>query len=372
VKIHSKMQIVFVLLVLMTMVMGATVTARAEWTTTIRPGDEGSAVERLQEQLQAKGYYTFPAITGYYGEETQQAVAKFQRASGLGSDGIAGKYTLRALFGSKLESVMQGATLYSQNGASSAIAEEQSQSDASSSGGSGSSGSSGSTSGESGSSGSSTGSSGGSESTVLKQGMTGSAVKAMQQCLVKLGYLKTADGDFGALTLTAVKLFQSGSGLLIDGEVGPVTLAALNASDAITYAMCKSKGITLPTGTGAQIAAYAQNFLGARYVYGTAGPVTFDCSGLTLYVFKHYGITLEHTTRKQVQMGSYVKQSDLKAGDLVFFDTVAGNGLAYDHVGIYISDGNFVHASSSGGVMISTLNSGYYKNTYSTARRLLN
>lgn len=123
---------------------------------------------------------------------------------------------------------------------------------------------------------------------------------------------------------------------------------------------------------GEQIVEYAKQYLGCPYVYGAAGDQSFDCSGFTMYVYKNFGYSLCHSATAQSKMGEYVAKEDLQPGDLVFFldyETMDGIG----HCGIYIGDGNFIHASSGSGycVKISTLLSGSYYNRYATARRLI-
>lgn len=123
---------------------------------------------------------------------------------------------------------------------------------------------------------------------------------------------------------------------------------------------------------GQEIVNFAKRYLGCKYVYGGSGPSTFDCSGFTMYVYKQFGINLSHSARAQSKNGSYVAKGDLQPGDLVFFkdyETMDGIG----HCGIYIGEGNFIHASSGTGycVKISTLLSGSYQTRYETARRLI-
>lgn len=123
---------------------------------------------------------------------------------------------------------------------------------------------------------------------------------------------------------------------------------------------------------GEQIVSYAKQYLGCPYVYGGSGSSTFDCSGFTMYVYKHFGYSLSHSATAQSKCGTYVSKDNLQPGDLVFFldyETMDGIG----HCGIYIGDGNFIHASSGSGycVKISTLLSGSYYNRYATARRLI-
>ena len=133
---------------------------------------------------------------------------------------------------------------------------------------------------------------------------------------------------------------------------------------------------------GKDIVSYAKKFLGVPYVYGGASSSGFDCSGFTMYVFNHFGISMRHGAQAQSKLGKKIsvdkssKSSmikNLKAGDLVFFldyETMDEIG----HCGIYIGDGNFIHASSGSGycVKINSLLPGEYYNTrYCAARRVI-
>lgn len=125
--------------------------------------------------------------------------------------------------------------------------------------------------------------------------------------------------------------------------------------------------------TGQKIVEYAKKFVGVKYVYGGSSPKGFDCSGFTLYVYDNFGIGLERVAANQAKQGTLVKKADLKAGDLVFFDTDGGHNYIC-HVGIYIGDGNFIHASSGRSahkVVISNLSSGFYSDAFMTARRFI-
>lgn len=116
--------------------------------------------------------------------------------------------------------------------------------------------------------------------------------------------------------------------------------------------------------TGAKVVEYAKKYLGHKYVYGTAGPDTFDCSGFTSYVYKHFGYSLSRTSGGQRSNGKEVKKANLKAGDIVCFS---------GHVGIYIGGNNFIHAANpKKGIIITSLSNSYYKKTYITARRIIN
>ena len=122
--------------------------------------------------------------------------------------------------------------------------------------------------------------------------------------------------------------------------------------------------------SGSAIVDTAKSYLGVRYVYGGASPSGFDCSGFTMYVYQQYGYSLPHsaTSQWQIGLGTQVWSiGALQPGDLVFFNDPSRNaGKACSHAGIYIGNGQFVHASSSRsqGVIISDLTSGYYYNYF--------
>ena len=117
--------------------------------------------------------------------------------------------------------------------------------------------------------------------------------------------------------------------------------------------------------------------LGANYVYATAGPNTFDCSGFTYYCYKEIaGIELPRSAYNQGYCEEYEKIEsieELKPGDLVFFNTVSDGDLS-DHAGIYLGEENnkFIHASSGKGeVVISEIHDNYYESRFSWGRRIL-
>ena len=119
-----------------------------------------------------------------------------------------------------------------------------------------------------------------------------------------------------------------------------------------------------------KVASDAHNYIGSRYVYGTSGPNTFDCSGFTSFLYKQYGVSLPRTSTSQGTVGRYVDKNSLVEGDIVCFSNRSDRKI--NHVGIYVGDGNFIHASTSvRGVVMDSLYSNYYVNHYVTARRVM-
>jgi len=109
---------------------------------------------------------------------------------------------------------------------------------------------------------------------------------------------------------------------------------------------------------------------GTPYKWGGQTPHKgMDCSGFAQYVMGQNGLNIPRTTYDQIKRGTKVSKPDLQQGDLVFFDTNGTNGNSADHVGIYIGNGQMVHASSSKGVTTSSINSDYWKSRYYSARR---
>jgi len=110
--------------------------------------------------------------------------------------------------------------------------------------------------------------------------------------------------------------------------------------------------------------------LGVDYRYGGKSPETgFDCSGLVAHVFREaYGIELPHNARAQSEMGVRVSLAELRAGDLVFYNTL---NRPYSHVGIYLGDGRFVHAPKTGAqVRVEPISGRYWMQRFDGARRI--
>ncbi|MBF0203213.1 MAG: C40 family peptidase [Desulfamplus sp.] len=106
---------------------------------------------------------------------------------------------------------------------------------------------------------------------------------------------------------------------------------------------------------------------GTRYRMGGLNKNGVDCSGFVYITFKYkFGITLPRSTEHMARLGINVTKGEWRAGDLVFFKT----GISDKHVGVYIDNGQFLHASSSQGIIISKLNNQYWQSTYWKAKRI--
>ena len=115
---------------------------------------------------------------------------------------------------------------------------------------------------------------------------------------------------------------------------------------------------------------HGMTYVGVRYRFGgTTRETGLDCSGLMLNVFQHAGVDLPRRAADMARLGIEVDKNDLQPGDLVFFNT---RRQAYSHVGLYVGDGQFLHAPSSGGqVRLEDMNGRYWVARYNGARRLI-
>ncbi len=112
----------------------------------------------------------------------------------------------------------------------------------------------------------------------------------------------------------------------------------------------------------------SKKLLGLPYVWGGTSPNSgFDCSGFIQYVFKKHGYSLPRTAAEQYKIGHFVEIQNLQKGDLVYFETYKKGA---SHVGIYLSNGNFINSNGSG-LTITNLNNSYYAKRYLGAKRVL-
>lgn len=146
-----------------------------------------------------------------------------------------------------------------------------------------------------------------------------------------------------------------------------IALSVLFAGVA-DIAPAKASAATVSTSSKAsKIVSKAKTYMGRPYKFGakTGNTSSFDCSSFTQYLYKLYGVKLPRESAAQAKAGRYVSKANLKPGDLVFFYS------PIHHVGIYIGGGKIIHTYGKPGVTIDTINSGWWKTHYATARRVL-
>mgnify|MGYP001698407557 FL=1 len=194
----------------------------------------------------------------------------------------------------------------------------------------------------------------------FQRGDDGEEVLAIQKRLVELNYsIGTIDGEFGPATEKAIKAFQSAQGLEVDGIVGSATYKAL---------MNKEMPPNRSQNVVRNILRAAYSVVGTPYVFGGTSPYGFDCSGFTQYAFARAGVHLPRMADEQFYYGKRVSMSQLRAGDLIFYTTYEPGA---SHVGIYVGNGNFIHAGCSTGVTVSSAFTGYWGARYYGACRIL-
>lgn len=148
--------------------------------------------------------------------------------------------------------------------------------------------------------------------------------------------------------------------------------AVKQIAKASTDAQKKGMAYHLSDNEKEALLKYAKYFKGSRYKWGGTTPEGFDCSGYVQYLYKKHGINLPRTALSQSKTGTPVQLDKLQKGDLVFFLTDKKRGIPVTHVGIYLGNGEFIHAASrKKGIIISPLDHGHYHQCYVGARRIL-
>lgn len=153
-----------------------------------------------------------------------------------------------------------------------------------------------------------------------------------------------------AVTLSFSVLFSGGMFLNSNTAQAASTSASVSATSKAT-----------------KIINTGKKYMGVRYKFGakTGNTSSFDCSSFTQYIFRQHGVNIPRSSKQQSKVGKFVPKSQLKPGDLVFFYS------PIHHVGIYIGNGKVMHTYGKPGVTISSINSGWWKDHYTTARRVL-
>ena len=117
----------------------------------------------------------------------------------------------------------------------------------------------------------------------------------------------------------------------------------------------------------------AKQLLGIKYVWGGTGPYNYDCSGFTQKIYRDAGIKIPRVSRDQAKVGQYVSYENLKRGDMIFFDTKKHPLGKVTHVGIYLGNGDFIHASSAAKkiVIFNWNEKKFYKKRFLWGRRVI-
>lgn len=204
----------------------------------------------------------------------------------------------------------------------------------------------------------------------FREGDRGKEITEIQVKLKAQGYYKgKADGRFTAEVTSAVKKFQKIKKLKVDGIVGEKTYTALIGKPLLwKNKILTGNNLSKVKGNTTKITDTAKKLVGVPYKWGGMTPKGFDCSGLVWYVFSENSVSLPRTADVQYQTGKIIAKGNLQKGDLVFFTTYEPGP---SHTGIYLENGNFIHASSSKGVMVSNLTDSYWKGRYLGARRVV-
>lgn len=163
----------------------------------------------------------------------------------------------------------------------------------------------------------------------------------------------------------------------IGSKVGYVSSKFVNISAASEKTSRSGNVVAFTAGNddgsiNSKIIEYARNFEGVRYSYGGANPQTgFDCSGFVGYVYKKFDVKLNRSAQGMYSNGVKVSKTQLKPGDILFFDASSRKAAGQiDHAGIYIGGNTFIHASSSNGkVRVQKLSE--YRGTYIGAKRVV-
>ncbi|MGI6161640.1 MAG: peptidoglycan-binding protein [Christensenellales bacterium] len=292
----------------------------------LKNGDDNEDVGKLQARLVELEYLDIDEPTSYFGTATQRAVELFQRTHDLQVDGIAGKATLELLHSEE-------AKVYT-----------------------------------------------------IYVGNIGIDIEMMQRRLAELGYFSgPVTGTYGSITEKAVRAFQKENGLFVDAKVGSQTRDILYSGDAKEAPRPKptakpksnnksgGDSTKVPNASKVeQLIAVATQQLGKRYVLGTAGTKTFDCSGLVHYSLNKVGYKIGRFNAagysRYSKWTNITSMSNLKRGDLLFFKT---NGKAIGHTGIYIGNGMMIDASSSNGKVVKrSCTTPYWRSAFRNARRV--
>lgn len=214
-----------------------------------------------------------------------------------------------------------------------------------------------------------------------KKLLRGAIVSAIAACMLTIGaFAYTGTGVVHVSTYLNVRQSSSTSSAIIGKLYNGTKVNIVDSTTGwykISYngttGWVSGSYVTIDSSTSVQtVVNTAKSVIGTKFVFGAASPSTgFDCSGLTMYAYSKVGIALPHSAAMQSTMGTWVAKSNLRPGDLIFFDT-AGSGKV-THVGMYIGNDTFIQAESGVVQKVTTtsLSNSYWSRVYITARRYI-
>lgn len=214
-------------------------------------------------------------------------------------------------------------------------------------------------------------------SETIAPGTVSDEVKAVQETLQDFGYYNgEIDGIYGPRTKKALEMAEKIHDLELVDEIAPSSLTVLYETETETVDSVEQKAAetetnvkeikTVPVQTGnANVIESAKSLIGTPYVWGGTTPSGFDCSGFVQYIFQAHGYTIPRTVNEIWNFTQPIEKPSI--GDLVFFQTYT-NGPS--HLGIYLGNGDFIHAGVNNGVTISNLSESYWQERYLGAKRV--
>jgi len=309
-------------------------------------GEHGESVRILQQKLKKLSYYD-DEIDGDYGLFTEHALKKVQTEHHIASYGQADDDTIRAIIKMEKEKYLEQVEQLSES---------------------------------------------------IYPGMHGEDVKIVQEALRYFGYYEgELDGIYGPLTKKALEIAEEEHGIELSEEITQEALTALYESDkdeetetseaqeenaevnqGDEEAVKKEekdpqqeqekeiKKVEVEASHTKEVVNEARAVIGSPYAWGGTSPSGFDCSGLIQYIFQQQNITIPRTVSEVWNFGQPVESPSV--GDLVFFETYKPGP---SHMGIYIGNGEFIHAGESNGVEISNLSNSYWEPRYLGAKRIV-
>lgn len=279
-------------------------------------GDSGEVVRLIQTKLNYLGYYD-DLIDGEYGLLTQYALKQFQSSHNITITGTTDKQTMTKLIQEETEEYLKE------------INEIIPQ---------------------------------------INFGEENESVISLQEKLAYLGYYNgNVDGIYGSITDEAInKMYMEQSDYYYN--INESIQTTINDSQQEEQNSIEIKTLSYKVHTeqnNSNIIDIAQSYIGTPYVWGGQSPNGFDCSGFIQYVFSEQNKTIPRTVNEIWNFSQPIDSPSI--GDLVFFETYKPGP---SHMGIYLGNGEFIHAGSSRGVEISNLENTYWKANYLGAKRV--